>query len=238
MADRLLLEIAVASVADAQTAVAAGADRLEVCSGLELEGLTPSVGLIREVRAAVEVPIFAMIRPRPGGFCYSAEERRVMGLDIQALLAAGADGVVFGVLSETGSINRAASAELVAMCAGRPAVFHRAIDRVRDQMAALQDVIIAGFARILTSGGAATAEAGAQGIGALIAAAGGRIEIMPGGGVRAENVAGIVRVTGCRQVHAGCRTTGPGAAGPFGAHSHTDGAQVARLRAALDSADR
>lgn len=237
MSARILLEIAVASVADARTAVAAGADRLEVCAALELEGLTPSVGLVRAVRAEAGVPIFAMIRPRPGGFCYSADERAVMGADIRAALSAGADGVVFGALSETGSIDMPACRELIACCEGRPAVFHRAFDAVQRPFDALEDVIRAGFARILSSGGERSAVAGTQRLAELVEAAGGRIEIMPGAGIRAENVLAIVRRTGCRQVHAGCRAAAAGG-GPFADFSRTDGAEVGRLRAALDSADR
>lgn len=235
---RILLEIAVASVADARTAVAAGADRLEVCAALELEGLTPSIGLVRAIRAAVPVPIFAMVRPRPGGFCYSVDERTVMRDDIQALLAAGADGVVFGALTEAGRIDAIACRELIACCARRPAVFHRAFDLVQEPLDAMEDVIRLGFARILSSGGAISAAAGASRLAELADAARERIELMPGGGVRAENVVETLRTTGCRQVHAGCRTTVSTAAGPLGCFTEIDGAQVARLRAALDSTDR
>jgi copper homeostasis protein len=238
MAVRILLEIAVASVADARTAVAAGADRLEVCSALELEGLTPSVGLVQRVRAAVRVPIFAMIRPRPGGFCYSAEELAVMRDDVTSLLAAGADGVVFGALSETDSVNVTACRGLIDCCAGRPAVFHRAFGLAHDPFDAMEDIIDTGFMRILSAGGAASAAAGTERLRELMVAANGRIEVMPGGGIRAGNAGAIVRRSGCRQVHAGCRTTVPATGGPFGDFSMTDGAEVARLRAALDSADR
>jgi hypothetical protein len=89
MSDRVLIEICVGSVDDAVTAVAAGADRLELNCALSLGGLTPSGGLFAEVRRHVAVPLIAMVRPRPGGFCYSQTDFDVMLRDAEALLAAG-----------------------------------------------------------------------------------------------------------------------------------------------------
>src|SRR5262245_11295003 len=110
---RVLLEVAIGSVEDALVAVANGADRLELNSALALGGLTPTPGLLAEVRAAVAVPIVAMVRPRPAGCAYSASEIRVMHRDIDALLAGGADGIAFGVLTETGAIDVPRCRELV-----------------------------------------------------------------------------------------------------------------------------
>ena len=201
---RVTLEVAVSSPDEARVAVDAGADRLEVCANLDCGGLTPSVGLVREIRRAVAVPIYAMLRPRPGGFRYTPAELRVMQLDADLLLDTGANGVVFGVLDADGEIDAAACGELVRRARGR-AVFHRAFDFVRDQRAALAVLVGLGFERVQTSGRGVTAIDGAEAIARLVEAAGRDIEILPAGGIRPANVAEVVRRTGCDQVHGSFR---------------------------------
>src|SRR5881296_3445876 len=110
---RVLLEVAVASVEDALAAQGGGADRVELNAALALGGLTPSLGTLLEVKAAVRLPVLAMARPRPGGFAYSAADFRVLRRDLELLLQHGADGVVCGVLHEDGTVDMERCCELL-----------------------------------------------------------------------------------------------------------------------------
>jgi copper homeostasis protein len=204
---RCALEIAVSSPLEANLAERAGADRLELSVGLAVGGLTPSIGLFREVRQLTDLPIYVLLRPRPGGFTYSRRELHVMASDAEALLRDGAAGIVFGALTERAEIDTSACRMLVEVAAEKSAkaVFHRAFDFVANPLEAVDELIDLGFERVLTSGGATTAEAGTSRLQALVQHAGWQIEVMPGGGVRAHNVRDLVRVTRCHQVHAGAR---------------------------------
>lgn len=202
----LQLEVCIASVDDTLAAAAGGADRLELNCALDLGGLTPSPGLLLEVKRVCRLPIFVMIRPRPGGFCYSAADFDVMRRDAEWMIANGADGLVFGVLHENGKIDVERCRALFACGAGRPAVFHRAFDVTPDPLAALETLIELSFARVLTSGQQPTALEGAPLIAELIRRAAGRIEILPGGGINAGNVAEVMARTGCNQIHGSFRS--------------------------------
>src|SRR5262245_55296878 len=202
MPGRVLLEVAVASVEDAVVAAAGGADRLELGCALALGGLTPSLGTLIEVRAAVRVPVVVLVRPRPGGFAYSESELTVMRRDVELALAHGADGVVFGVLHPDGTVDRERCRSLLQSCGGRVAVFHRAFDVTPEPFAALETLVELGFRRVLTSGQEATASAGAELIAELRRRAAGRIEVLPGGGINASNAVDVLARTGCDQVHA------------------------------------
>lgn len=237
------LEIAVTAPQDAAEAVAAGADRLELSSGLAVGGLTPSLGLFRTVRAMTRgtVPIYVLLRPRDGGFAYSRPELATMLHDAEAFMAEGATGIVCGALTEDGQINHDACRELVEAAGGR-AVFHRAFDFLPNPLEALDELIDLGFERVLTSGGATTAEAGSTQLAALVQHAGWQIEILPAGRVRPDNVADLVRATRCNQVHAGPHTvvedrttaTRPLLAPAMGATTVLDAGAVRRLREQLD----
>jgi copper homeostasis protein len=198
---RIAVEICCENLADAMAALAARADRLELAQALELGGLTPSPGLALVVGARVRVPYVAMVRPRGGDFVYTDAEITVMERDAGLLLEAGATGVVFGCLTGEGRIDEPACERLIAASDGADIVFHRAFDGVKDQLGALAVLIDLGVTRVLTSGGARTALEGAERIRALIERADGRIEVLPGGGIREENVEQVVRRTGCTQVH-------------------------------------
>jgi copper homeostasis protein CutC len=229
---RVLLEIAVSSAEEAALAVACGADRIELSCALELGGVTPSIGLMREARAAVPVPVWALVRPRPGGFTYSRTELATMRADAEALMNAGADGIVTGALDHNNRVDVRATARVVAPANGR-AAFHRAFDLVAEPFAELLALSMIPVARVLTSGGPPTALEGASRLAELIRA--NRIEVLPGGSVRASNVCELVRATGVTQVHAACRKLVR--AGPAGMGDDTalDADAVRALRAALDS---
>lgn len=204
---RPLVEICIESVDDAKAA--AGADRLELCQALAVGGLTPSAGVQKEVRSATSLPVMTMIRPRPSGFCYSTSEFSVMRRDVDSAIELGANGVVFGVLTESANIDSSRTAELIRQVrgAGRPVdiVFHRAFDFTPDPFEALEQLIDLGVTRLLTSGQNPTALGGSSVIRELIVRAKGRIEIVPGSGIRPENVRQVISQTGCTQVHASLR---------------------------------
>lgn len=245
----ITLEVAIESLSDAKVAAEAGADRFELCAALDLGGLTPSTGTLRAICDCMDLPIFAMIRPRPGGFDYRDDELAVMRRDIETFLSAGAAGVVFGVLDERFQVDRKRNAELLASCGDRPAVFHRAIDLTPDPIEALDSLIDLGFRRVLTSGGQqrCVSDEARRRIAELVQRAGDRIEILPGSGIRAETAASLVRETGCRQIHGAFRQEcldvgmnslalrfGFGVPGNGDRISRTSGELVRRTREALD----
>ncbi|HEX9857064.1 MAG TPA: copper homeostasis protein CutC [Paracoccaceae bacterium] len=199
----ILLEVCVDSAAGLAEAVAGEADRIELCSALELGGLTPSAGLMR-LAAGAGLPVYAMIRPRPGGFVFSADDLAVMEADIDAARAAGLAGAVLGASLADGRLDRAMLKRLVNRAAGLGLTLHRAFDLVPDVAEAVEAAVDLGFQRILTSGGAVQALAGIAVLERCFALAAGRIGIMPGAGITAENV-GLLRARlPLREVHASC----------------------------------
>ncbi len=248
--DRVLIEAVCCSVDDCVEAAAAGVDRIELCASLWVGGLTPSLGTLIESRARVDLPLLVMMRPRAGGFCYTAAGFATLLRDVELACAHGAAGVVFGVLTADGSVDRARAADIVALAraAGKETVFHRAFDVVPDPRSALDALIDLGVTRVLTSGRLPTALEGAPLIRELMAQAADRIEILPGGGIREANAAAVVQATGARQIHLGPFTPRPDRSGrhnptitfsgqtppPEGEYPLTDGPALARVRAALD----
>jgi copper homeostasis protein len=207
MPSRILLEVCIASVEDAVTAQTAGAHRLELNAALGLGGLTPSLGTLVEVKQAVTLPVFVMLRPRPGGFCYSRAEFRVIQRDLDLVLQHGADGLVAGVLTSDGHIDEPRCRLLREQAGNVSLVFHRAFDVLPDPLQGLEQLIDLGFQRILTSGQAESAAGGAPLLAELIRRAAGRIEILPAGGINWSTVFDVLRRTGCDQVHASLRHT-------------------------------
>lgn len=204
---RTLIEVCVSSVADAIAAVKAGADRLELCSALEVGGLTPSAALLESVLESVSIPVVVMIRPRPGGFHYAPDEFRVAMLDAKWALNLGAAGIVFGFLDVNGSIDSARCREFVDLAGSHDTVFHRAFDFVRDPIEAVDQLAGLRLTRLLTSGKQASAIEGADLIRSLVVRTAGTPAILPGGGIQSENIREIIRLTGCDQVHIGAAQT-------------------------------
>ena len=231
------LEIAVQDVPGARAAVAAGADRLELCVGLAATGgLTPSIALIEAVVAAVPVGVHVLVRPRPGGFRYDDAELAVQVRDVGAAIGAGAAGVVVGALTWAGLVDEDALGRLVAAANGREVTFHRALDTVADIPAAVAALAGCGVHRVLTSGGADRTIDGLAGLAATVAAAAGRVQVMAGGGVRPADIPAIV-ATGVAAVHLSAsahRADPAGPGGGSGGWSTTDPAVVAAARASLD----
>jgi copper homeostasis protein len=203
MRNRPLVEVCVSSVADALAAVDAGADRLELCSALEVGGLTPSVALLQSVLEQATVPVMAMIRPRTGGFNYEPDEFRTALSDAEWALSLGAGGIVFGFLTRDAHVDVERCREMIAVAEGRQTVFHRAFDFAAEPFRAAEQLVELGAARVLTSGQRPTALEGAALIRAVADRTRGNLEVLPGGGIRPENVLEVVKQTGCDQVHVG-----------------------------------
>jgi len=198
----ILIEAACETAEDARAAAAGGADRLELCAALDLGGLTPSWGFVRDVRTDVPLPAAVMIRPRAGDFVYSDDDVRVMARDLEAFHHLTPSAFVFGLLTADAEVDEARCAELVRLAGKTPCVFHRAFDRARNLRTGLEVLIRLGFRRVLTSGVAPTAVEGVPNLRELHELAAGRIEILPGGGIRPDTALDVVKGTGCRQVHA------------------------------------
>jgi copper homeostasis protein len=199
----VLLEVCVDDPVGLAVAVEGGADRIELCSSLELGGLTPSLGLMAHA-ATAPVPVYAMIRPRTGGFAYTDAELDVMLRDIDAAREAGLAGVVLGAAGADGALDTGALQKLLRASSGLGTTLHRVFDLVPDQAEAVEAAVELGFERILTSGGAPTAAEGADMIEAALAIAAGRICIMPGGGINSVTVGALLPRLEASEIHASC----------------------------------
>ncbi len=196
----VLLEVCIDSADGLRRAVAGGADRLEVCSRLDLDGLSAEEALLAAAHGA-GVPWFAMVRPRQGSHVWRADEHAALFADLDRARACGAAGFVLGAITRDGEVDAALIDALVRHAAPLPVTFHRAFDRVRDPFAGLETLVGLGVRRILTSGGAADAFTGRDRIRELVDRARGRIVILPGGGVRAHNASAILAATGATELH-------------------------------------
>ncbi|QNG38175.1 copper homeostasis protein CutC [Geodermatophilaceae bacterium NBWT11] len=197
------VEICVDDVEGALAAASVGADRVELCAALGEGGVTPSAGTLAALASrAPALSVTVLVRPRGGDFVHSPVELEVVCADVAAARRTlPVVGVTVGPLSPGGWVDRAALDAVVAAAGSAPVTFHRAFDTLADQPAALEDLVAAGVARVLTSGGATTAREGTATLRALVEQAAGRIEVMAGGGVRADHVARLVADTGVPAVH-------------------------------------
>ncbi len=206
----MLIEIAVFSLESAIIAADAGAHRIELCSAPAEGGLTPSAATLRLARKYVKIPIHLMIRPREGDFCYSSKEFETMLLDIAAAKMVGMDGIVTGILNPDGSVDEKRLAILVDAAAPMNVTFHRAFDMAVNLDEALEAIIYAGCARILSSGGQQTTGLGIDKLQELVEKAGERISIMPGSGINLNNIKYIAETTGANEIHLSARSFIPG----------------------------
>ncbi len=208
---RYTLEICAGSWDSVVAARDGGADRIELCTALSEGGLTPSIGLITAACCLEGISVHVLIRPRGGDFLYTDDEAALIEADICHAIAAGANGVVVGSLTQDGNINESQLHRWVTAAAGHSVTFHRAFDLCQNPEHALETIIACGCNRLLTSGQADKATNGLQLLTCLVRQAADRISIMPGCGVNAINAAEILRKTGACEIHASARR-------PLGSH--------------------
>ncbi len=213
-APAVLCEVCVDSVEGALAAQAGGADRIELCGPLGLGGITPSLGLVREVRAQVSLPIHVMVRPHDRDFHYSTHELQVMLRDIAAFQHEDVQGCVFGALRHDGQLDQETMHRLVQAAAPLSTTCHRAFDEVADPLATLTELMALGVHRLLTSGGRPTAPEGLSLLRSLVNAAGSQLCILPGGGITPENVQLVLEGSGAHEVHFSGRIPANVSAGP------------------------
>lgn len=222
-----------------------GADRIELCANPHDGGTTPSYGTIAAARQATSIQLFPIIRPRGGDFLYSDPEFDAMTADVHECRQLGCDGVVIGMLRKDGSVDTRRCATLIDAAGSMQVTFHRAFDRVQDPMGSLEQIIDLGCTRILTSGLRPTADLGKDMLRALVKAAGDRITIMPGSGVRAANIVELAEFTGATAFHSSARSVCASSmdyVNPAMAEDLTctrlDAGEVAEMRSRLDALTR
>lgn len=216
----MILEVCCGDIESVRAAKEGGAQRVELCRALELDGLTPSEAMMEEA-IGMGIPVQVLVRPREGDFVYDKDEVEGMSRDIRLAKRLGANGVVIGALKADGSIDEDIIRYLVGEAEGLSITFHRAFDVCTHPEEALEQIISLGCHRLLTSGQAATAEQGIPLLKRLVEQAAGRISIMPGAGVNPLNASRILAETGASEIHGSLRRGG-----------HTDPELV---RAVIDS---
>nr|WP_294992971.1 copper homeostasis protein CutC [uncultured Sediminibacterium sp.] len=205
----LPLEICVFNTATAIAAAEAGADRIELCENYANGGTTPSYGYLKTTREKVSIPIFPMIRPRGGDYFHSAEEITIIAKDITLCKELGFEGVVFGLLNQDGTVDKINTARLVELAYPLDVTFHRAFDRCKDPLEALETIIACGCTRILTSGQHPKAPDGKTLIRQMVEQADDRIIIMPGSGINSTNIQEMITYTGAKEFHTSARILRP-----------------------------
>lgn len=211
----IALELAVQDPAGVRIAAEVGAARVELTQALPLGGLTPSPGTLElALEAAGEdgPEVHVLIRPRAGGFHYDEDELELSVRDVRRAVASGAAGVVVGCLDAGGRIDREQLQRLRDAADGASVTLHRAIDVTVDPLATLEVARELGLRRVLTSGGASAAIDGIDTLRALVAVADGRIEVMAGSGVNAQNAAALA-ATGVDALHFSAKRTVPASGG-------------------------
>jgi copper homeostasis protein len=200
-----IIEIATTDFTTTKSAVEGGVDRIELCAALTEGGTTASYGTIKKCREIFNVQLFPIIRTRSGDFLYTDEEFEIMLSDVKLCKDLGCDGVVIGLLNKNGGIDIKRTSRLIELAYPLEVTFHRAFDRCKDPFEAMEQLIGIGCQRILTSGQQPAAPEGIDLITQLIKSADERIVIMPGSGVRKENIKELAEKTGAKEFHSSLR---------------------------------
>jgi copper homeostasis protein len=201
-----LLEIACFNIESCLLAQKAGADRIEFCADYSVGGMTPNRADILKAKELLHIPLHVIIRPRGGNFDYSLAEIETMKNDILFCKQHHINGVVFGVLTQNKKINIIINKELIELAGNMSTTFHRAIDECADMIEAMNDIVSLGFKRVLTSGGKSSALDGIAILKNCQNSFGKNIIIIPGGGIRSNNLAQIVIQTNCKEFHSAALT--------------------------------
>ena len=202
---KYLIEIATSDFLTTKSAVEGGTDRVELCANLAEGGTTPSYAHIKKCRETFDIALFPIIRPRGGDFLYTKDEFEIMKNDIKLCKELGCEGIVIGLLNMDGTIDMTRTSELIELAYPLEVTFHRAFDRCKDPFAALEELIEIGCQRILTSGQKPTVSEGVDLIAELNKKADDRIIILPGSGVRKDNIKMLAEKTGCIEFHSSLR---------------------------------
>ena len=205
--EQIKLEVCCGDMQSVLAAKEGGADRIELCQALEVDGLTPSAEMMAEA-IGLGIPVQVLIRPREGDFVYDEAEIETMLKEIRLAKQLGANGVVIGALKSDGSIDEETIRCLVSEATGLSITFHRAFDVCSQPAEALEQIVSLGCHRLLTSGQAPSAEQGIPLIKKLVEQSGGRLIIMPGAGVNQENARRILSETGAHEIHGSLRRNG------------------------------
>lgn len=197
----MLLEICTNSYQSAKNAQDAGAHRIELCHELSIGGITPSYGLLKQVKENLSISVFVLIRPRGGNFVYSNDEFEIMKQDIKVCKDLDCQGIVSGVLNVDNTIDLERTKALVEWSKPLEFTFHRGFDEVINPKEAIVQLIDLGVTRILTSGQEHTAEQGLELLKALDDKSNGRLIIIAGGGINSENAIKF-KEAGLKEIHA------------------------------------
>jgi copper homeostasis protein len=182
-----ILEICCDTLQSVKNAADAGADRIELCSALSTGGITPTIGFLKQAKSLCNIPINILLRPRAGNFVYSDEEFKIMCADIEDMKAAGANGIVSGILLQNGEIDEIRTKILVELSKPLEFTFHRGLDFSTDIESGFESLIKIGAFRILSSGGSAKIDGGIENIIKFHKKYGDKIILMPGGGLNLTN---------------------------------------------------
>jgi copper homeostasis protein len=206
MKSDIVIEAAAFTANSAMQAVKGGADRIEICSGYSEGGLTPSAGILQLLRDTLSTPIHVMIRPRIGDFVYNPDEIEVIIKDIEFCKSLKMEGIVVGILTREGKVNKEAVEKIMQHAYPMTVNFHRAFDFCINLHEALGDLIACGVTRVLTSGSRASAYEGRNTIASLVKQAGKRIKIIAGGGINAKHAKELIACTGIDEIHLSGKT--------------------------------
>ena len=220
------IEVCIDNIESLHLAQQGGATRIELCSSLALGGLTPNAGLMQLAAKHAKVPVYAMIRPRQGDFLFSGQDKEIMLADAHMAKQAGLDGLVIGALNDDSSVDTDFLADICHVAGGMGLTFHRAIDQCLEPMAALDIIMQHNCERVLTSGLEANVFDGIPMLKQMVDYCDGRIAIMAGAGVNANNVAQIVQQTGVREVHLSGKSTRPSLMQSYASSAHMGNAEV------------
>jgi copper homeostasis protein len=197
----MILEVCIESAESAIASEEGGANRVELCDNLMEGGTTPSAGMVALTLERVSIPVMMMIRPRGGDFLYTDLEFEIMLRDIKEAKRLGVHGVVFGLLTPDGRIDKARTATLIEASRPLSVTVHRAFDMTVDPIEALENLIELGVDRVLTSGQEPSTDKGINLITELVKRADNRIIILPGCGINEDNIAELVSKTGVKECH-------------------------------------
>jgi copper homeostasis protein len=206
----IVFELCAETLEAALSAKPGGADRIELCTMLNVGGLTPSYEFIERTINSSGLPVHVLLRPHADGFVYSASDFVSISAELRRAQRLGAAGVVIGILNADRTVDTARTRALVELAAPMEVTFHRAFDQVPNFDHALEDIIATGSHRILTSGGAPDLLAGAETLARLVTRAAGRIDIAAGGGLRLSNAREVRLRTGAHHFHGSLRSQDDG----------------------------